>query len=117
MKDEIRDLKLELAVNSSSKSDEVQPPKEKEIKTNGVQTPRPESTNQKILESSVTSPRNGAISPSRISRASEGSIELVDDILVLVKDMERKLLLQKMDTPAKTSLPELSFEPIEVEEY
>jgi len=111
MKDEIRDLKLEMAVSNSSKL-ETQPAIEREIKTNGIQKPLPKTT-----ESSVPSPRNGAISPSRLSKTSEGSIDLVDDILVLVKDMERKLLLQKMDTAPKTSLPELSFEPIEEEEY
>jgi len=78
IKDEIRDLKLELSLERASKVDT--PNKGKEVRvvptanTNGQKTP----------------PSPNAKSP----RSTDGSIDLVDDILLLVKDMERKLKSQ-----------------------
>jgi len=78
IKDEIRDLKLELSLERASKVDT--PNKGKEVRvvatanTNGQKTP----------------PSPNAKSP----RSTDGSIDLVDDILLLVKDMERKLKTQ-----------------------
>jgi len=82
MKDEMRDIRLELELmNQVTKQDEFEPPilKGSAVSSNHTTTP-------KIV-------RNG--SGLIRSRSKEGSIELVDDILALVKDMEWKLLSQK----------------------
>jgi len=83
MKDEMKDIRLELELMNqvNAKQDGSEPPilKGSAISSNHTSTP-------KIV-------RNG--SSLVRSRSKEGSIDLVDDILALVKDMEWKLLSQK----------------------
>jgi len=81
MKDEIRDLKQELVVVNEGAAN-------RDLKT--YQSPK--VNHHKLPPPHLVS-----------TRAKEGSIELVDDILSLVKDMERKLLSQKLDSNSSLS--------------
>jgi len=79
MKDEMRDLKLELEILR-----ETQPKNLDILKS------------EETLPTAISTSYNGAALVH--SRNKEGSIDLVDDILSLVKDMEWKLLSQKMES-------------------
>jgi len=111
MKDEIRDLKLELSVSEQGKELTGPTLKQVEHKQNGIVSPE--------------SPNHRAPSPTSLSLTnkslrhvfSEGSIELVDDILLLVKDMERKLLSQKVEVRAEKASRHISWGDEAVEEY
>jgi len=83
MKDEMRDLQLELIVTNEGSAN-------RDSKVN--QSPKMKQNHHK------------SSSPPNVSHSKEGSIELVDDILSLVKDMERKLLTQKMESSSSLSL-------------
>jgi len=96
LKDEIRDLKLEIAIKKSQVEDKPNPEPSKVNQTTTVETKN--GFNAIQLPFNVTSPRY----VSKI-RGSEGSIELVDDILFLVKDMEQKLISQKMEAESRAS--------------
>lgn len=82
MKDEIRDLKLELELLQETESSGNE-------RSNVV----PKSK-QPTVASNVPRKASALVR----TRSKEGSVELVDDILSLVKDMEWKLLSQKMDS-------------------
>jgi len=86
MKDEIRDLKLELELNGEPTG------KEKHEASKEIAAAFNVSTLSRSPSSLVR------------SRSKDGSIELVDDILSLVKDMERKLISQKMESNSPTRL-------------
>jgi len=106
MKDEIRDLKLELAIKNSQINDDLKPePQPPKVQTMSSET-KPEYTNHNLTQAPLATQRNGVTSPRYISkvRGSEGSIELVDDILLLVKDMEHKLISQKMEAESRASV-------------
>jgi len=103
LKDEIRDLQLEITIlnqkliDSSIEIPQVRDQESKEIKVEQVVTT---STEQQSL---VTRSRafSNALSAYK-TNGKDASIGLVDDILLLVKDMERKLLLQKVDAETST---------------
>jgi len=103
LKDEIRDLQLEITIlnqkliDSSIEIPQVRDQESKEIKVEQVVTT---STEQQSL---VTRSRafSNALSSYK-TNGKDASIGLVDDILLLVKDMERKLLLQKVDAEKST---------------
>jgi len=107
LKDEIRDLQLEIIIINQKLMEQPQGEKSEQGVTEVTKPTEPESQTKKNSEPSR--PRafsNGASSLQANGKGKEGSIELVDDILLLVKDMERKLQHQRTDKS-----------PFESEEY